>query len=303
MKKIISLVMFVFLINITVKAQLNESQIKYGKFYTAASDKTLEKQGGIYKDLVVATKFFRLNGYSNDYRFSFKAPSGISDNLRDFVSVNPSSTYNRSFSYNGVNGIFLNPLDRNHYTVTILSTGEEFIVGCLNKVIHKDFVTINKYGTSSTGITSTTGVTGTTNIIVNPCNCPDDKNWKPLKDANTGWVNIPSRPALDMKVQPNRNQNYNFDYDSYKKDDNKQKTWFGRNWGYVAGGIATAYILADGFTDGEWFDFNFKKEKTTTSGGWDHLPSSTAKSGFKVNVSPTGVGGGTSFGVGYGISF
>jgi hypothetical protein len=125
---------------LAVNSQIQKNQITYGDFAPAANDQKLIKDG--YKDLVKENKRFRKMKLSNrasylsdDGKFLFEQP-GNGDS-RDFVSVDPSLDSNESLVMGGHSGIFLDPTMKDHWIVTIVSTGEQFIVGCLNKVKYK----------------------------------------------------------------------------------------------------------------------------------------------------------------------
>ena len=164
MKKYFLFVLFIIVSNIETQAQIRKSDIKYGDFYPAASDQMLIKKG--YKDLVDDVIFWRKYHFSHDKRFTYSRPSGFDNkNIRDFVSVNPSSEYNRSMNIEGLDGIFLDPNNLDHWIVTIVATGEWFIVGCLNQGVKKKEIYIININTEKFNDVLTDAVTTTnTNI-------------------------------------------------------------------------------------------------------------------------------------------
>lgn len=178
---------------------------------------------------------------------------------------------------------------------------------CGNSITSYTFYVVGS--TTYTGTTTThipnAGGSETTIIINNNCStCPDGKKPDPdlpvdnssLFGTTTGNTGYYGRIA-----QPNPLPDYNSGFDQVVVYDKKTGKWW--KWiVYPIAGAALSYVIWDGVSDGEWFDFNGTKRRTITvdgpPGGPDLNPSGI-NLGLHINQSQFG---GMNYGVGMTIN-
>jgi len=180
--------------------------------------------------------------------------------LADWINMDLSSDANERY----MGGIFLDGSNPEHYIIRHNASGFEAPAGCLNPINRRIRYIVQD--TSYTDLETSPGGTaldgGANQIIINnncyPCNEGESESY--VGTQQSGFDNF----DVGTYGSPPQNSFPQNDFQNHFDNDSKEKTFFGTYVvpALIGFGIASIGFMAwDGFSDGEWFDFNGTKPR------------------------------------------
>lgn len=120
---------------------------------------------------------------------------------------------------------------------------------CGNSILEYEF-----YSTNSNTTITTASLPGEINVTVN-VNTGNDKDLQRNFDFQNESQKIGGLDGRYLLVSDQQARS-NFDYNALQNNPEVKRTWFGKNWWWVVPvGLVAGYIVADGLSDGQWFEW------------------------------------------------